>query len=52
MQPTKIDLLINCEWIIPIVPEDRVWQNCALAIDAEKIIGIFPQAEAAKRFSS
>lgn len=52
MQPTKIDLLINCEWIIPIVPKDRVWQNCAVAIDAEKIIGIFPQAEAAKRFSA
>ena len=52
MQPTKIDLLINCGWIIPIVPEDRVWQNCALAIDKEKIIGIFPQAEAAKRFTA
>ena len=52
MQPTKIDLLINCGWIIPIVPEDRVWQNCALAIDKEKIVGIFPQAEAAKRFTA
>jgi 5-methylthioadenosine/S-adenosylhomocysteine deaminase len=52
MQPTKIDLLINCPWIIPIVPQDRVLRNCALAIDAEKIIGIFPQAEAAKRFDA
>ncbi len=52
MQPTKIDLLINCEWIIPILPRDRVWQNCALAIDAEKIVGIYPQAEAAGRFEA
>ena len=51
MQPTKIDLLIYCRWIIPIIPEDKVWQNCALAVDGEKIIGIFPQAEAAKRFA-
>ena len=51
MQPTKIDLLIYCRWIIPIIPEDKVWENCALAVDGEKIIGIFPQAEAAKRFA-
>ena len=52
MQPAKIDLLINCPWIIPIIPQDRVLRNCALAINAEKIIGIFPQAEAAKRFNA
>jgi 5-methylthioadenosine/S-adenosylhomocysteine deaminase len=51
MQPVNIDLLIYCRWIIPIIPEDKVWENCALAVDCEKIIGIFPQAEAAKRFS-
>jgi 5-methylthioadenosine/S-adenosylhomocysteine deaminase len=51
MQPAKIDLLIYCRWIIPIIPEDKVWENCALAVEGEKIIGIFPQAEAAKRFA-
>ena len=52
MQPTKIDLLINSRWIIPIVPENRVFENCALAIDEQKIVGIYPQAEAATRFAA
>ena len=52
MQPTKIDLLINSRWIIPIVPENRVFENCALAIDRQKIVGIYPQVEAANRFEA
>ena len=51
MQPTKIDLLINSRWIIPIVPENRVFENCALAIDQQKIVGIYPQAEALSKFN-
>ena len=50
MQPIKIDLLINSRWIIPVVPENRVFENCALAIDQQKIIGIYPQAEAQSKF--
>lgn len=50
MQPTKIDLLINSQWIIPVVPENRVFENCALAIDGQKIVGIYPQTEAASKF--
>jgi len=51
MQPTKIDLLINSRWIIPIVPENRVFENCALAIDQQKIVGIYPQAVALSKFN-
>ena len=51
MQPIKIDLLINRRWIIPVVPEDSVFENCALAIDQKSIVGIYPQAEAATRFA-
>ena len=50
MQPTKIDLLINSRWIIPVVPENRVFENCALAVDQQKIVGIYPQAEARSKF--
>ncbi|MFT5038030.1 MAG: 5-methylthioadenosine/S-adenosylhomocysteine deaminase [Flavobacteriaceae bacterium] len=50
MTPIKIDLLINCQWIIPIVPEDKILHNCALAVDKDRILGIFPQAEASQRF--
>ena len=52
MQGTKIDLLINCRWIIPVVPNNQILGNCALAIDAERIVGIYPQAEAAKCFDA
>ena len=52
MQPTKIDLLINSRWIIPIVPENSVFEDCSLAIDGQKIIGIYPQTEAASKFEA
>jgi len=52
MQPIKIDLLINSRWIIPVVPENRVFENCALAIDQQKIVGIYPQAEAQIKFDA
>ena len=50
MSPKKIDLLINCQWIIPIIPKDSILKDCAIAIDAGRIIGIFPQSEAKKKF--
>ena len=50
MSPKKIDLLINCQWIIPIIPKDSILKDCAIAIDAGRIIGIFPQSEATKKF--
>ncbi|MBT5104695.1 MAG: TRZ/ATZ family hydrolase [Porticoccaceae bacterium] len=52
MQPIKIDLLINSRWIIPVLPENRVFENCALAIDQQKIVGIYPQAEAQSKFDA
>ena len=52
MTPTKIDLLLNCKWIIPIVPENQTLTDCAIAIDNGKIIGLLPQAEAARKFSA
>ena len=52
MQPIKIDLLINSRWIIPVVPENRVFENCALAIDQQKIVGIYPQTEAETKFDA
>ena len=52
MTPTKIDLLLNCKWIIPIVPENQTLTDCAIAIHNGKIIGLLPQAEAARKFSA
>ena len=52
MQATKIDLLIHCRWIIPIVPENQILENCSLAVDGGKIIGTYPRAEADKKFTA
>lgn len=48
--PQHIDLLINARWIIPVVPENRFYENCTLAINKGVIIAIVPTAEAKKRF--
>ena len=52
MTPIKIDLLINCQWIIPIVPENKILHNCALAVDKDRVLGIFPQVDACLLYTS
>lgn len=47
---TPIDLLINARWIIPVVPENRILKDCAIAIHQGRIIALLPQEEAAKRY--
>lgn len=47
---TPIDLLINARWIIPVVPENRIVENCAIAVHQGHIVAILPQEEAAKRY--
>lgn len=48
--PERIRLLIKARWIVPVVPENRVLENCALAIHNGTILAIVPQDEADKRF--
>lgn len=50
--PQPIRLLIKARWIIPVVPENRVLENCAIAINNGKIVALLPQDEADKRFSA
>ena len=45
-----IDTLIHARWIIPVVPERRVYENCSLAVDEGKILAILPQREAHNRY--
>lgn len=47
-----IDTLIHARWIIPVVPSQRVYENCSLAIDDGVISAILPTAEARHRFSA
>ncbi|GAB1261965.1 TRZ/ATZ family hydrolase [Aurantivibrio plasticivorans] len=47
-----VDILISAKWIIPVIPEDQVFSDCSIAIAANKIVGIYPQSEALKRFNA
>ncbi|MEZ5582324.1 MAG: TRZ/ATZ family hydrolase [Candidatus Competibacteraceae bacterium] len=41
-----IDLLINARWVIPVEPEDCVWEDHAVAIDQGRILAVLPRQEA------
>ena len=47
----SIDTLIHARWIIPVVPEKRVYENCSLAISGGTITAILPSNEARNRFA-
>ncbi len=47
-----VDLIINARWIIPIIPQDRVLEGCALVVNKGNILALLPQNEAAKRFDA
>lgn len=49
--PQPIDLLIDARWIIPIEPAGTVLENHALAVDAGRIVGLLPAAQAAGRYA-
>jgi 5-methylthioadenosine/S-adenosylhomocysteine deaminase len=50
--PQPIRLLIKARWIIPVVPENRVLENCAIVINNGLIEALLPQEEAEKRFEA
>lgn len=47
-----VDLLLKARWIIPVVPADQVFEDCALAVQDGRILALVPQAEADKRFNA
>ncbi len=46
----KIDTLIYARWIIPVEPNNTVYENYAIAIRDHKIVAIIPADKASKRF--
>jgi len=46
-----INLLLKARWIAPVVPENQLFENCALAIHKGVIQALVPNEEADKRFS-
>jgi 5-methylthioadenosine/S-adenosylhomocysteine deaminase len=47
-----IDILIYAGWIIPVEPEDVVYEQHALAIQDGKIVALLPSSEAVRQFSA
>lgn len=46
----NIDLIIKARWIIPVVPTNRVLENCAIAIDKGQILALLPHEEVDRRY--
>ena len=51
-QPKKIDLILHCQWLIPVIPENQILENYCIAIDDGKIIAIFPASITPHQFDA
>jgi len=51
MTTEPIDLLISARWIIPIIPEGQVFENCSVAIQGGDIVSLLPTAEALRKYA-
>jgi len=47
-----IDTLIYAGWVVPVVPENVVYEQYALAIQDGKICAILPNSEAVRKYSA
>jgi 5-methylthioadenosine/S-adenosylhomocysteine deaminase len=52
MQPTSVDLILNCRWLIPIIPENQIMERYAIVIKAGRILEILPIADASDKYSA
>ncbi|MEO0443465.1 MAG: TRZ/ATZ family hydrolase [Pseudomonadota bacterium] len=48
----QCDLLICALWIVPIVPQNTAYRDCAIVVDQGKITGLLPQKEALQSFTA
>ena len=48
----NIDTIIRASWIVPVEPDDKVYENCAIAIDAGKILEILPTDDVDTKYNA
>ncbi|HAF02149.1 MAG TPA: TRZ/ATZ family hydrolase, partial [Methylophilaceae bacterium] len=48
----SVDLLIVARWLLPVVPEDTLLENHAVAIRDGKVIGICTNDESIKHYAA
>ena len=49
---SQVDTLIHARWIIPVEPNDKIFQDHTLVIDQQRIVAIVPQAEAQATYTA
>ena len=50
MQATAVDLIINCRWLIPIIPENQIMERHGIVIKAGRILDILPIEDATDKY--
>jgi len=51
MNKISVDTAINARWIVPVVPRQRVLENCALLIREGRILDIVPQSGIGEKYA-
>jgi 5-methylthioadenosine/S-adenosylhomocysteine deaminase len=49
---TSCDTLLNCRWLLPVAPQNRVFEQMSVAVDAGKIVAVGPTDELAAHFDA
>ena len=52
MPPISIDLILHCQLVLPIVPNNQILQHHSVAIDGGRIIEVLPTWEAKQKYNS
>ncbi|TNE77108.1 MAG: TRZ/ATZ family hydrolase [Gammaproteobacteria bacterium] len=50
MPHKPVDLLISARWIIPVIPENQVYEDCSVVVDGGDILAVLPTAEATRLY--
>ena len=48
----QVDLILEPQWILPIVPAEQFYEDCALVIHQGQIQALLPVAEAERRYQA
>lgn len=46
----EVDLQLNAAWVIPVIPEQTVWENTSIVIQDGRILDILPIADVKQKY--
>ena len=47
-----VDLAVSASWIVPVIPENRVYENCSLIVNNGLILDILPNDQVESRYQA